>query len=78
MQGCPEKRVQERMLQLKMQWALAKSHTFASSQVEGGVAVGVLHIDVGTGCQQGLHHGIKAAARCVVQGCCAILRLQVF
>ena len=52
-------------------------HTFASSQVQSGVAVGVLHINVGIGGQQCLHRRVKAAASRIVQGCCAILCLYM-
>ena len=52
-------------------------HTFASSQVQGSIAVGVLHIDVGMGCKQCLHRRLKAAACCIVQRCCPVLSLQV-
>ena len=50
--------------------------TFASSQVQSSVAVGVLHVDVSMGCKQCLHRRLKAAACCIVQGCCTVLRLQ--
>ena len=52
-------------------------HTFARSQVQGSVAVGVLHIDVGMSCKQCVHRRLKAAACCIVQGCCPVLSLQV-
>lgn len=52
--------------------------TFASSQVQRGVAVGVLHIDVSIGCQESLDHGLKAAARRIVQRCSAVLSLHAY
>ena len=60
----------------RLSLAECKELTFASSQVQRSVAVGVLHINVGIGRQQSLHHALVAAACCIVQSSGAICSLH--
>ena len=58
-------------------WQTGRGRTFASSQVQGSITIGVLHIYVSIGCQQKLHHPFKAAASCIVQSRCTVLCLHI-
>jgi hypothetical protein len=60
----------------RLSLAKSKELTFASSQVQRSVAIGVLHINVGIGRQQSLHHALVAAACCIVQSSRAIRGLH--